>query len=171
MNMDVRIETVLAIEERLDELAELLIEVVQDGASVGFLPPLQRSEAIRYWQQAVGPDAILFVALSGNRIVGTVQLHLCTKQNGSHRAEIAKLMTSPNYRRQGIGRALMNSAEKRARLEDRSLLVLDTREGDPSNRLYASLGYIEAGRIPKYAKSANGTLDATLFYYKNQIVQ
>jgi ribosomal protein S18 acetylase RimI-like enzyme len=167
MNGEVRIETVLAIEERLNELAELLIEVVEDGASVGFLPPLQRSEAIRYWQQAVGPDAVLFVALLGNRTVGTVQLHLCTKQNGSHRAEIAKLMTSPDYRRLGIGRALMKSAEERARREERSLLVLDTREGDPSNRLYASLGYIEAGRIPMYAKSANGTLHATLYYFKS----
>ncbi|MDF2714346.1 MAG: GCN5-related N-acetyltransferase [Paenibacillus sp.] len=166
MNGDVRIETVLAVEERLDELATLLIEVVEDGASVGFLPPLRHSEAIRYWKQAVSPDAVLFVALLGNQTVGTVQLHLCTKQNGSHRAEIAKLMTSPDHRRLGIGRALMRAAEERARTEEKALLVLDTREGDPSNRLYASLGYVEAGRIPMYARSANGALDATLFYYK-----
>lgn len=75
-------------------------------------------------------------------------------------------MTHPNHRRHGIGRLLMQSAEQRARLEGRSLLVLDTREGDPSNHLYTSLGYINAGRIPDYARSANGQLDATMIYYK-----
>jgi hypothetical protein len=60
----------------------------------------------------------------------------------------------------------MKAAEERARAESRSLLVLDTREGDPSNLLYTSLGYIEAGRIPGYARSANGELHTTLYYYK-----
>lgn len=164
---DVRIETAIAIEEHLEELAALLIEVVEEGASIGFLPPLPRSNAIRYWQQAVGLDAVLFVALLGNRMVGTVQLQLCTKPNGSHRAEIAKLMTKPDCRRLGIGRALMQAAEERAMREERSLLVLDTREGDPSNRLYAAMGYTEAGRIPSYAMSAGGTLDTTVIYYKS----
>ncbi|SFJ81516.1 Acetyltransferase (GNAT) family protein [Thermoflavimicrobium dichotomicum] len=75
-------------------------------------------------------------------------------------------MTHPNYRRNGIGRLLMQKAEERAKQEGRSLLVLDTREGDPSNHLYTSIGYIQAGRIPNYAKSATSELHATIFYYK-----
>ncbi len=47
-----------------------------------------------------------------------------------------------------------------------NLLVLDTREKDPSNLLYASLGFAEAGRIPAYAESADGGFDASVFYYK-----
>jgi len=73
---------------------------------------------------------------------------------------------APAYRRRGIARALMEMAEERARQEGRRLLVLDTREGAPSNQLYVSLGYTRAGRIPSYAQSATGTLDATLLYYK-----
>ncbi len=57
-------------------------------------------------------------------------------------------------RRNGIGQLLMQKAEEKAKQKDRSLLVLDTREGDPSNNLYTSLGYIQAGRIPNYARSA-----------------
>ena len=53
-----------------------------------------------------------------------------------------------------------------AKQEGRSLLVLDTREKDPSNLLYASLGFAEAGRIPAYAESADGGFDASVFYYK-----
>jgi ribosomal protein S18 acetylase RimI-like enzyme len=164
---DVKIEQLISIGEHIDELSELLIQIVEDGASIGFLPPLKHSEAIKYWENALNPEVILFVAKINNQIVGSVQLHLCTKQNGSHRAEIAKLMTHPNYRRNGIGRSLMQKAEERAKQEGRSLLVLDTREGDPSNHLYTSIGYIQAGRIPNYAKSASGELHATIFYYKN----
>ncbi|QPA33328.1 GNAT family N-acetyltransferase [Thermaerobacillus caldiproteolyticus] len=163
---DVKIEQLKSIEEHIDELSELLIQVVEDGASIGFLPPLKLSDAKKYWENVLTPEVILFVAKINNQIVGSVQLHLCTKQNGGHRAEIAKLMTHPNYRRNGIGRSLMQKAEERAKQEGRSLLVLDTREGDPSNHLYASIGYIQAGRIPNYAKSASGELHATIFYYK-----
>jgi ribosomal protein S18 acetylase RimI-like enzyme len=163
---DVKIEQLKSIGEHTGELSELLIQVVEDGASIGFLPPLKFSDAKEYWENVLNPEVILFVAKINNQIVGSVQLHLCTKQNGAHRAEIAKLMTHPNYRRQGIGRSLMQKAEERAKQEGRSLLVLDTREGDPSNHLYTSIGYIQAGRIPSYAKSANGELHATIFYYK-----
>lgn len=76
-------------------------------------------------------------------------------------------MTHPNFRRNGIGRSLMQKVEERAKQENRSLLVLDTREGDPSNKLYKSLDYQEVGTIPGYAISPNGKLDATVIYYKN----
>lgn len=167
MALDVKIEQLHSIGEHIDELSELLIQVVDDGASIGFLPPLKFSDAKSYWENVLAPHVILFVAKTNNQIVGTVQLHLCTKQNGSHKADIAKLMTHPDYRRNGIARLLMQTAEERAKQEGRSLLVLDTREGDPSNFLYTSLGFIRAGRIPKFAQSACGRLDATIIYYKD----
>lgn len=166
MNNIVIIKQLFSMEESIDELSELLIQVVEDGASIGFLPPLDVSDSTLYWYNVLAPDVILFVATMNEIIVGSVQLHLSTKANGTHRAEIAKLMTHPNYRRNGIAHSLMQKAEERATQEDRSLIVLDTREGDPSNLLYTSMGYIQAGRIPSYAISANGELHATIFYYK-----
>jgi len=150
----------------LRELTDLLIAVVDDGASIGFLPPLARSEAEAYWQGVLGPGVVLLVAQSGSRILGTVQLQLAMRANGRHRAEVAKLMVHPDARRQGLGRRLMEAVEVAARREERTLLVLDTRAGDPSNGLYSSLGFVEAGRIPDYARSADGSLDATALYYK-----
>lgn len=147
MVSDVKIEQVQSIKEYIKELSEFLIEVVLDGASIGFLPPLKYPDATMYWESVLSPDVILFVAKINNKIVGTAQLHLCTKQNGTHRAEIAKLMTHPNYRRNGIARLLMHSVEERAKREYRSLIVLDTREGDPSNLLYTSLGFVQAGPL------------------------
>nr|WP_235867376.1 GNAT family N-acetyltransferase [Priestia abyssalis] len=167
MAVNMKIEQLKSIEEHISELSELLVQVVEDGASIGFLPPLKHSEADSYWENVLSPEVILFIAKINNRIAGTVQLHLCTKENGNHRAEIAKLMTHPHYRCNGIGRSLMQKAEERAKQEGRSLLVLDTRKGDPSNHLYSSMGYIQAGEIPHYAKSANGELHPTIFYYKS----
>jgi ribosomal protein S18 acetylase RimI-like enzyme len=147
-------------------LIDLLVEVVDEGASIGFLPPLNQAEAASYWSQVINDEVILWVAEQNGETVGSVQLHLCSRPNGSHRAEIAKLMVHPNARRKGLGHILMAAAEERARAENRSLLVLDTRAGDPSNRLYRSMNYIEAGRIPRYARSADGELHDTVYYYK-----
>ena len=166
MDNELKVKQITSIAEYVKELSELLMEVVEDGASLGFLPPLGRAEATEYWENLIKPDVLIFIAEMNNRIVGSVQIHICTKPNGSHRAEIAKLMTHPRYRRMGIGRSLMQKVEVCAKREERSLLVLDTRDGDTSNDLYASLGYIQAGRIPCYAKSANGELHATNIYYK-----
>jgi ribosomal protein S18 acetylase RimI-like enzyme len=150
----------------LDSLSRLLVDVVADGASIGFLPPLSEQEARSYWSEVLAPDVRMWVARLQGEIVGSIQLHLAMKQNGSHRAEIAKLMVHTGARRRGIAQKLMALAEDKAHCEGRSLLVLDTREGDPSNSLYSSLGYIEAGRIPEYARSADGKLDTSVFYYK-----
>lgn len=161
------IEELTSLDSHIDTLSDLLVQVTDEGASVGFLPPLKRADALEYWQTVLQPGVILLIAKQNGEIAGTVQLHLCMKQNGRHRAEICKLMTAPSFRRQGVARLLMKNILERAKQEGRSLAVLDTREGDPSNLLYASLGFAKAGRIPEYAESADGSLEATVFYYKD----
>jgi ribosomal protein S18 acetylase RimI-like enzyme len=150
----------------LEQLSDLLIRVVDDGASIGFLSPLRIDESIQYWQEAIQAGIHVWIAIRDEIIIGTMQLHLVMKQNALHRAEICKLMVHPLHRMKGIARILMNTAEDKAKSDGRNLLVLDTRAGDPSNILYKSLGYIEVGRVPKYALSSNGVLDDTIIYYK-----
>jgi ribosomal protein S18 acetylase RimI-like enzyme len=162
----VEISELKTLEVHIEQLSDLLIKTVEGGASIGFLPPMSLSQAKEYWESVLEPSVILLIAKVNDEIAGSVQLHLCTKQNGGHRAEIAKLITHPDYRRKGIARLLMQKAEERAKQEKRSLLVLDTREGDVSNQLYNSIGFTECGRIPFFAESAEGKLDATIVYYK-----
>lgn len=166
MNNAVQIKQIALLEEARDDLSELLVKVVEGGASIGFLAPISIDEASVYWESVPTPDIILFVATLDDKIVGSVQLHFVTKPNGTHRAEIAKLMTHPDYRRNGIARLLMQQAEEAARAKERTLLVLDTREGDPSNVLYTALGFIPCGRIPDFALSETGEYDATIIYFK-----
>lgn len=154
--------------ELTHELSELLISVVNDGASIGFLPPLNMKEALDYWKSVTGPGVYLWIARDNGSLAGTIQLQLAGKANAAHRAEIAKLVVHPEHRRKGIAARLLDTAEAMAAAEGRELLILDTREGDPSNLLYQSRGFIEGGRIPHFARSADGTLHTTVFYYKKQ---
>ncbi|MDX8342297.1 GNAT family N-acetyltransferase [Rossellomorea sp. YZS02] len=166
MKLELYIEELTTVEQQLEELSDLIRTVVDDGASIGFLSPLSPADATDFWRGTLNPHVILFVAWIEGAMAGTVQLQLCTKQNGTNRAEIAKMMVHPNFRQKGIAKKLMQAAENRAKKEGRTLLILDTVEGAPSNHLYTSMGYIQGGRIPDYAYSPFGELEATILYYK-----
>jgi acetyltransferase len=155
---------------RRAELVALLQDAVDDGASIGFLPPLHLPRA-REYLEGITPsiargERVLLAALDGERLVGMVQLELAGKANARHRAEVQKLVVHTGWRGRGIGAELMRAVERAALARGRTLLVLDTREGDPASSLYARLGWIQAGRIPAYARNAAGALTATLFFYK-----
>jgi acetyltransferase len=152
-------------------LVALLQNVVDDGASIGFLPPLSAEDAACYWQSVAaaireGRRALWITRGAGDTVTGSVQLDLEPRPNGSHRAEVMKLMVLTSARRHGLGRMLMRAAEEGARRLGRTTLFLDTRRGDPSEGLYQSLGWTFAGSIPEYARSASGALDANAIYYR-----
>jgi len=150
-------------------LCELLSDAVDSGASIGFLPPLREGEAMEYWSGVAAAirdgSRVLLVAVDEGCLIGCVQLDYAMRRNALHRAEIMKLMVHRSARRRGIGRALMVEAARVAKAAGRTLLVLDTRHGDPSETLYRNLGYQAAGIIPRYARSASGELHATILMY------
>lgn len=159
------------VRARESELSDILVDCVDGGASVGFLPPLPAVEACAYWRSvadavAEGSRLVLIAAAPGAPADGTVQLDLSMRPNGRHRAEVVRLLVHRRARRLGLGRRLMQAVEAEARRRARTTLVLDTREGDPSERLYQTLGWQRAGVIPRYARSASGALDGSAFYYK-----
>jgi len=154
-----------------DALAAILKDAVNGGASVGFLPPLGDAEATAYWREVAdavraGTRVLLVAREPDGGLVGTAQLDLSEKPNARHRAEAMKVMVLGRARRRGAGRALMLALEAHARRLGRTTLVLDTRQGDPSEKLYVSVGWRPAGVIPRYAESAGGTLDGSAFYYR-----
>jgi len=154
-----------------DDLIDILVDCVHDGASVGFLAPLGRDEARADWHGvraalADGSRILLVARPAGQGAVGTVQLDLAMRANGLHRAEVMRLLVHTKARRRGLGRRLMQEIEACARARRRTTLILDTRDGDASEILYRSLGWILTGVVPKFAKSSNGALDGSAFYYK-----
>lgn len=150
----------------ISDLCEVLTACVNNGASLGFHAPLAPEIARAWWERLPRSGVTLLVAEAAGRIGGTVQLHAAESANGAHRTEVAKLLVHPAWRRRGVASALMTAAEEIARRQGKLLIILDTREGDPSNLLYASAGYTEGGRIPDWARDAAGDLTATIFWYK-----
>jgi GNAT superfamily N-acetyltransferase len=151
-------------------LAELLIDCVEGGASVGFMAPLTFERSTRFWQSvsdgvARGERALL-VAEDAAGVVGTVQLLLATPENQPHRADVAKMLVHRRARRRGVARRLMQAVEEVARDEGRTLLVLDTVTGSAADRLYTESGWRRVGEIPDYALMPDGAPCATTVFYK-----
>jgi GNAT superfamily N-acetyltransferase len=156
-------------EAQIEELASVLIDCVEGGASVSFMHPLTRARAVAFWRRvAQGVAAghrVLLVAEDAQGLCGTVQLMLDQPENQPHRADLAKMLVHRRARRQGLGAALMRSAEATARECGKTLLVLDTVTGGDAERLYSRLGWQRVGVIPGYALMPRGErCDTTVFY-------
>ncbi|RWC70875.1 MAG: GNAT family N-acetyltransferase [Mesorhizobium sp.] len=159
-----------ASRETLAMLTDLLVETVAAGGSVSFMHPLAAEAARAFWETSLAAAArgerMVLGAWDGGALVGTVTLLLDYPPNQPHRAEIAKLMTSVEYRGRGVGTRLMRAAERLAAEKGRTLLVLDTAAEEGASGLYEKLGFILTGEIPDYALKPHGGLTGTLIYWK-----
>jgi ribosomal protein S18 acetylase RimI-like enzyme len=161
-----------ALAKSVERLAQILQACVQEGASIGFVMPFERSEARAYWLDRVAaPHAaggkLVLIATLGDKIAGTAQLDFDSMPSKRHHAEVSKVLVDPAFRRAGVARALMQDIERHAAREGRWLLTLDT-AGDAAEALYRSLGYTLAGAIPNYARNAfEERYDATRLMYKD----
>lgn len=155
---------------QLRELAELLIDCVDGGASVSFMHPLSMQRALAFWRavaDGVGRgERALLVAEDDAGIIGTVQLVLAQPENQPHRADLAKMLVHRRARRQGLGEALLRAAEQLGRACGKTLLVLDTVTGSEGERLYTRVGWKKSGMIPDYALWPRGGLCATTYFYR-----
>lgn len=157
-------------ETQIEELADVLIDCVEGGASVSFMQPLTRERALGFWRKvarglAAGERALL-VACDAHGICGTVQLILEQPENQPHRADLAKLLVHRRARRHGLGAALMRAAEDMARECQKTLLVLDAVTDGDAARLYERLGWERVGTIPDYALMPQGGLCSTTVFFR-----
>lgn len=157
------------LEELTPSLTDLLVDTVQNGASLGFLPQVTTVEARRYWLSLV-PEVtdgrrLVVGAFVDGRIAGSAQLVLPGLPNARHRAEVQKVFVHRSLRGQGVGRWLMSAVHSAAREHGRSLVLLNTRRGGAPERFYKRLGYREVGVIPGYMAGPSGELlDSVLLY-------
>jgi GNAT superfamily N-acetyltransferase len=167
----IRIRRLEALSDReIRGLSDVLIDCVEGGASVGFMLPMSRAKAERFWHGtsasvARGERMLLAAEDAAGTIIGTVQLITAQYENQPHRGDIAKMLVHRRARRRGVGCALLEAAESAARSAGKTLLVLDTASGD-AERLYARRGWQRCGQIPDYALWPDGTLCATTIYFK-----
>jgi acetyltransferase len=170
--MPANFETLTAFptEADLRDLAALLRDAVESGASLGFMLPVRDAEMADFWREvfedATAGKRIVLAARDSGRIVGTAQLELAGRPNSRHRAELQKLLVLRSHRGRGLGAALINAAESAARADQRTLIILDTSTSGNAINLYVRCGYTRAGVIPRYARDPDGPLIDTAIYYK-----
>lgn len=151
------------------QLADVLVDCVEGGASVSFMLPLTPERAAEYWrraaERAAAGERVILVVDDDEGICGTVQLVFAQPENQPHRADISKMLVHRRARRRGLGETLMRAAEDAAREHGKTLLVLDT-ASDDAERLYERLGWVRVGTIPDYALLPGGGFCDTIVYYR-----
>lgn len=159
-----------AAREAIRDLAAVLVDCVEGGASVSFMARFSQAEAEAFFSQCVDGvergERMLLAAYLDGRVVGTVQVITATPPNQPHRADVAKLLVHRSARGQGVAARLMEAAEREAKVSGKTLLVLDTVTGSAAERLYQRLGWTAVGVIPKYALLPDGRPCATTVFYK-----
>lgn len=158
--------------ELTEGLADVLIDCVAGGASVGYMHPMQRQKAIDYWQAALAScragERVILVATAKDTdaIVGTVSLVHSPYENQPHRADVCKVLVHRSARKQGLGVALMVAIESEAIAAARTMLVLDTETDSPAQHLYQKCGWQRSGEIPNFALWPNGESCSTTYMYR-----
>ena len=152
------------------DLVVLLREVVNDGGTVGFLPPISTEEAAAYWDEvseALAGGRRMLGARQAGRVLATVQLDLAMQTNGQHRAEVMKLLVGPECAaarprtevdrgRRGGGSGRGADAAGARHSPGRTLRDLST--------LLWATGALASSRTSPEALDA--TLHATILFYK-----
>jgi GNAT superfamily N-acetyltransferase len=159
-----------AARDAVDDLAGVLFDCVDGGASVGFMAPFAREDAAAFFRGVLPEiergERVLLAAYDADGLVGTVQMIHAAMPNQPHRGDIAKLLVRRRARGRGVGRLLMERAEEEARAEGKSVLVLDTVTDSAAYRLYERLGWVEVGPVPDYALYPDGRMCETTFFWK-----
>jgi GNAT superfamily N-acetyltransferase len=158
-------------EREIEGLCDVLIDCVEDGASVSFMLPMTREKARAFWRKVAvsaerGERVVLVAEDEAGAIVGTVTVVLEQPENQPHRGDVAKMLVHRRARRSGVGAALLVAAEQAAREAGKTLLVLDTVTGSAADRLYSRRGWQRCGEIPDYALWPDGRLCGTTVFYK-----
>ncbi len=153
----------------VDGLADVLFDCVDGGASVSYMAPFTVDDARAafgaFAADVVAGGRMLFAAFLDGRVVGTVQVVYAQPPNQPHRADVAKLLVHRAARGRGVGRLLIEAAEREALAEGRWLLVLDT-ASPAADHIYRSLGWNELGVVPDFALLPDGALCDTTFFWK-----
>jgi len=147
----------------ITDLTDVFMDTVNNGAPLGFLPPITRDAARDHWiallpELQPGNRILLVACNDAGRVVGSGQLLLSQRQNSPHRAELQKLFVARSVRGRGVGASLVLALHHVARQNGRTLITLSTRSGESAEEFYKALGYKEAGVIPGWTIGCDGEL-------------
>lgn len=95
------------------------------------------------------PLSLWLVALDGECVVGYVG-----SQTVLDGADMMNLAVLPQYRKQGVGQALVNELVDRLKQKGAICLALEVRQSNlPAISLYEKLGFVQVGLRPNYYRN------------------
>ena len=156
-------------DDDLAALCEAADAAIIEGGGFGWVNPPGRQALERYFRGVLlVPERELFIARLNGLPVGSAQM-VRPPRNNEAQAFSATLMHSfiaPYARSQGLARLLTQRVEEGARARGYFILNLDVRETqEAAIHLYQSLGYVQWGSHPVYARVRGQTIGG-LFFYK-----
>lgn len=111
------------------------------------------------------PDAALFIAETDEGIVGRLSVSRDHYPSSQHVADIG-LMVAKEYRRHGVGRALLEAAAEWARLSGVGKLELHVfPHNEAAIKLYESFGFEREGYRKRHYRRGQEYVDAVLMAY------
>jgi ribosomal protein S18 acetylase RimI-like enzyme len=119
------------------------------------------AEPEAFWVKRIGAATglgVAFGAFEGEMLVGTVALEFTAKPKTRHKALLIGMYVSPEARRSGAGRALLDAAVAHARARDDILhLTLTVTQGNmPAQNLYEAAGFQVFGVEPMAIRTSDG---------------
>jgi N-acetylglutamate synthase-like GNAT family acetyltransferase len=128
------------------DLARLTAELGYTGSE-----DLMRRRLARIASQ---PDGVVLVAILDEKIAGWLQAHASVSLESGYVAEVAGLIVAASARRRGVGRALVENAERWAsELGVEALLVRSNVQRAESHDFYRALGFISVKTQAVYRKT------------------
>ena len=96
--------------------------------------------------ELVNPLSLWIVAKEDNIVAGYVG-----SQSVMGEADMMNLAVHPQYRRKGVGRALVECLVEKLKEKEVHSLTLEVRvSNEAASNLYAGLGFVQIGRRPNY---------------------
>lgn len=115
--------------------------------------------------EIIKPESIYFAAMDGEKLIGYVGM-----QSVLDEGYMMDICVAEEYRRQGVGRALMERMLKGAEKAELSFVTLEVRTSNaPAIALYESLGFEKVGERKNYYQApVENALLLTKFYRKEE---
>jgi len=128
-----------------DAIWEIFREVIAAGETYPIDPEISREQALAYWYKH---SALVCVAESESRIVGSYTLHENQAAGGSHVANAAFIVAKP-ARAKGVGRAMGEHCLAEARrLGFKAMQFNFVVSTNPAMKLWQDLGMKIVGTLP-----------------------
>lgn len=152
-------------ERHLPGLVPLAQAVAATGGAVGWLEVPPPAEVLAWATSVVASGARLAVAEDDGGVLGCGYWQRYEAAVLRGMGHIRRVMTHPNARGRGVGRAVVQALVADARAAGIELVTLDCRGNNHGAlRLYASLGFVVTGRRPDAIAVGNERFDQVLMH-------